>query len=164
MCSYYTSCSRLAVLSLINRVFKFPKEEHGIVLTAGLSLKSEVSIEVNVLKTHVHLLSFVASYRGKILVSEVARTSRDVLAEANEPQLTCSLLHRSSAGRQTTVMYPNSLTHLARANPFSAPLFTLQKAEEPQQTLRGSQRTRRLAAAATLDGKPRSRVGLYFQP
>uniref|UniRef100_A0A8C7N6B7 Solute carrier family 25 member 3 n=1 Tax=Oncorhynchus kisutch TaxID=8019 RepID=A0A8C7N6B7_ONCKI len=30
-------------------------------------------------------------------------------------------------------MYPNSLTQLTRANPFSAPLFTLQKVEEPSQ-------------------------------
>lgn len=50
-------------------------------------------------------------------------------------------------------MYPTSLTQLARANPFSAPLFTLQKVEEPQQSLRG-QRTRRLAAAATAEGNP----------
>ncbi|GAA6224920.1 phosphate carrier protein, mitochondrial isoform X1 [Lates japonicus] len=47
-------------------------------------------------------------------------------------------------------MYPTSLTQLARGNPFSAPLFTLQKVEEPQQSLHG-QRTRRLAAAATAD-------------
>lgn len=48
-------------------------------------------------------------------------------------------------------MYPTALTQLARANPFSAPLFTLQKVEEPQQSLHG-QRTRRLAAAATAEG------------
>lgn len=59
-------------------------------------------------------------------------------------------------------MYPNSLTHLARANPFSAPLFTLQKVEEPQQNLQGSQRTRRLAAAATLDGKPDEESACIF--
>ncbi|XP_040002149.1 solute carrier family 25 member 3a isoform X1 [Xiphias gladius] len=47
-------------------------------------------------------------------------------------------------------MYPTALTQLARANPFSAPLFTLQKVEEPQQSLHG-QRTRRLAAAATAE-------------
>lgn len=49
-------------------------------------------------------------------------------------------------------MYPTALTQLARANPFSAPLFTLQKVEEPLQSDHG-QRTRRLAAAATADGK-----------
>ncbi|XP_014882185.1 solute carrier family 25 member 3b isoform X2 [Poecilia latipinna] len=47
-------------------------------------------------------------------------------------------------------MYPTSLTQLARANPFGAPLFSLQKVEEPQQSLNG-QRPRRLAAAATAD-------------
>ncbi|MED6255696.1 hypothetical protein ATANTOWER_013475 [Ataeniobius toweri] len=47
-------------------------------------------------------------------------------------------------------MYPTSLTQLARANPFSAPLFTLQKVEEPQHSLNG-QRPRRLAAAAAVD-------------
>lgn len=48
-------------------------------------------------------------------------------------------------------MYPTALTQLARGNPFSAPLFSLQKAEEPQQRLpkRGA---RKLAAAATSDG------------
>lgn len=50
-------------------------------------------------------------------------------------------------------MYPTALTQLARANPFSAPLFTLQKLEEPQQSL-PRQSTRRLAAAATSDGNP----------
>lgn len=50
-------------------------------------------------------------------------------------------------------MYPTALTQLARANPFSAPLFSLQKVEEPQQSLHG-QRTRTLAAAATADGNP----------
>ncbi|CAB1322700.1 unnamed protein product [Coregonus sp. 'balchen'] len=51
-------------------------------------------------------------------------------------------------------MYPNALTQLARANPFSAPLFTLQKAEEPSQSLAAehgpSKRT--LAAAAVAEG------------
>ncbi|XP_077357397.1 solute carrier family 25 member 3a isoform X1 [Festucalex cinctus] len=47
-----------------------------------------------------------------------------------------------------TSMYPSTLTQLARGNPFSAPLFTLQKVDEPQQS---GQRTRRLAAAATAD-------------
>lgn len=50
-------------------------------------------------------------------------------------------------------MYPTALTQLARANPFSAPLFTLQKVEEPQQSLY-KQSTRKLAAAATSDGNP----------
>lgn len=50
-------------------------------------------------------------------------------------------------------MYPNALTQLARSNPFSAPLFTLQKVEELQQTHLG-ERTRRLAAAAATDGNP----------
>lgn len=68
-------------------------------------------------------------------------------------ELTCCSLHRSSASRQDTAMYPTALTQLARANPFSAPLFTLQKVEEPQQSHHG-QRTRRLAAAATADGNP----------
>lgn len=53
---------------------------------------------------------------------------------------------------QLSTMYPTSLTQLARANPFSAPLFSLQKVEEPQQSLNG-QRPRRLAAAAAVDGK-----------
>lgn len=48
-------------------------------------------------------------------------------------------------------MYPTALTQLARGNPFSAPLFTLQKVEEPQQTFQG-QKPRRLAAAATAEG------------
>uniref|UniRef100_A0A669CJQ0 Solute carrier family 25 member 3 n=1 Tax=Oreochromis niloticus TaxID=8128 RepID=A0A669CJQ0_ORENI len=47
-------------------------------------------------------------------------------------------------------MYPTTLTQIARANPFSAPLFTLQKVEEPLQSHKG-QRSRRLAAAATVD-------------
>lgn len=66
-------------------------------------------------------------------------------------------------------MYPTSLTQLARGNPFSAPLFSLQKVEEPQQKLHG-QSPRRLAAAATADGNPQpgytassSRVSLAEQ-
>lgn len=51
-------------------------------------------------------------------------------------------------------MYPTALTQLARANPFSAPLFTLQKVEEPQQQSLYKQNTRKLAAAATSDGNP----------
>lgn len=54
--------------------------------------------------------------------------------------------------QQDITMYPTTLTQLARANPFSAPLFSLQKIEEPQQS--HGQRTRRLAAAATIDGNP----------
>lgn len=68
-------------------------------------------------------------------------------------KFTCCSSQRSSARRQDTAMYPTSLTQLARANPFSAPLFTLQKVEEPQQSLHG-QRTRRLAAAAVAEGNP----------
>uniref|UniRef100_A0A3P8XVY6 Solute carrier family 25 member 3 n=2 Tax=Esox lucius TaxID=8010 RepID=A0A3P8XVY6_ESOLU len=51
-------------------------------------------------------------------------------------------------------MYPNSLTQLARANPFSAPLFTLQKVEEPStQSLvtKHEANKRTLAAAAVAD-------------
>uniref|UniRef100_A0AAQ4R8W8 Solute carrier family 25 member 3 n=1 Tax=Gasterosteus aculeatus aculeatus TaxID=481459 RepID=A0AAQ4R8W8_GASAC len=47
-------------------------------------------------------------------------------------------------------MYPTALTQLARGNPFSAPLFSLQKVEEPPQSLNG-QKTRRLVAAATAE-------------
>lgn len=43
-------------------------------------------------------------------------------------------------------MYPSTLTQLARANPFSAPLFTLQRADEPQ--THTPVQKRRLAAAA----------------
>lgn len=56
-------------------------------------------------------------------------------------------------------MYPTTLTQLARANPFSAPLFSLQKVEEPQQSLHG-QRTRRLAAAAVAEGSPATSLAL----
>lgn len=49
-------------------------------------------------------------------------------------------------------MYPTTLTQLARANPFSAPLFTLQKHEEPKQTPSINGQNRRLAAAA-VEGK-----------
>lgn len=55
-------------------------------------------------------------------------------------------------------MYPTALTQLARANPFSAPLFSLQKVEEPQQSVHGQRQTRRLAAAATADGNPGART------
>ncbi|CAL8405458.1 unnamed protein product [Arctogadus glacialis] len=44
---------------------------------------------------------------------------------------------------------PPALTQLARANPFSAPLFSLQRAEELQQTPAAGPAPRRLAAAAT---------------
>jgi len=43
-------------------------------------------------------------------------------------------------------MYPTSLTQLARGNPFSAPLFTLQKTAEPETD--SPVQKRRLAAAA----------------
>ena len=45
-------------------------------------------------------------------------------------------------------MYPTVLTQLARANPFSVPLFSLQKVEEPKQSLPANGQNRRLAAAA----------------
>ncbi|XP_035283133.1 solute carrier family 25 member 3a isoform X1 [Anguilla rostrata] len=48
-------------------------------------------------------------------------------------------------------MYPSTLTQLARANPFSAPLFTLQRVEEPKQV--SGQGRRRLAAAAVADSE-----------
>lgn len=48
-------------------------------------------------------------------------------------------------------MYPSTLLHLARANPFSAPLFTLQKTEEPSRPAADGQ-TRRLAAASVAGG------------
>lgn len=50
-------------------------------------------------------------------------------------------------------MYPTTLTQLARANPFSAPLFSLQKTEEPKQTTNVNGQNRRFAAAAVADGK-----------
>lgn len=43
-------------------------------------------------------------------------------------------------------MYPTTLTQLARGNPFSAPLFTLQKTDEPETS--SPVPKRRLAAAA----------------
>ncbi|KAG9339978.1 hypothetical protein JZ751_022293 [Albula glossodonta] len=50
-------------------------------------------------------------------------------------------------------MYPTTLTQLARANPFSAPLFTLQQIQEPKQnpTAHGPS-NRRLAAASVDEG------------
>ncbi|KAF3859435.1 hypothetical protein F7725_021834 [Dissostichus mawsoni] len=57
---------------------------------------------------------------------------------------------KDSASRQDTTMYPTALTQLARGNPFSSPLFNIQKVEEPKQSLHG-QKTRTLAAAATSD-------------
>ncbi|CAL9683330.1 unnamed protein product [Knipowitschia caucasica] len=45
-------------------------------------------------------------------------------------------------------MFPSALTQLARANPFSAPLFTLQKVDETPQRLQDTRGPRRLAAAA----------------
>ncbi|MCJ8735855.1 hypothetical protein PDJAM_G00252360 [Pangasius djambal] len=53
--------------------------------------------------------------------------------------------------RPTNKMYPNTLLQLARANPFSAPLFTLQKTEEPSRPAANGQ-TRRLAAASVAEG------------
>ncbi|TRY96022.1 hypothetical protein DNTS_002170, partial [Danionella cerebrum] len=47
-------------------------------------------------------------------------------------------------------MFPTALTQLARANPFSAPLFSLQKVEEPQ--TQTPVPNRRLAAAAVAEG------------
>ncbi|XP_053496972.1 solute carrier family 25 member 3b isoform X1 [Ictalurus furcatus] len=47
-------------------------------------------------------------------------------------------------------MYPSTLLHLARANPFSAPLFTLQKTEESSRPAANGQ-TRSLAAASVAD-------------
>lgn len=44
-------------------------------------------------------------------------------------------------------MYPSTLLHFARANPFSAPQFTLQKVEESTRTVADGQ-NRRLAAAS----------------
>ncbi|KAI4802876.1 hypothetical protein KUCAC02_006446 [Chaenocephalus aceratus] len=55
-------------------------------------------------------------------------------------------------------MYPTALTQLARGNPFSSPLFNIQKVEEPKQSLHG-QRTRTLAAAATSDEGPEVEFG-----
>jgi len=51
-------------------------------------------------------------------------------------------------------MYPTALTQLARSNPFSAPLFSLQQVEEPRQKLHHgeSSSTRRLAAASAAEG------------
>lgn len=54
-------------------------------------------------------------------------------------------------------MYPTALTQLARANPFSAPLFSLQKVEEPQPSV-SRQSPRSFAAAATSDGNPGSEL------
>ncbi|XP_029523242.1 solute carrier family 25 member 3-like isoform X1 [Oncorhynchus nerka] len=53
-------------------------------------------------------------------------------------------------------MYPNALlTQVARSNPFSAPGFTLQKVEEPSQSLTADHgpRKRTLAAAAVADSE-----------
>ncbi|KAJ8392323.1 hypothetical protein AAFF_G00076870 [Aldrovandia affinis] len=50
-------------------------------------------------------------------------------------------------------MYPTTLTQLARTNPFSAPLFTLQQVEEPKQSPKiNGPSNRRLAAAAVAEG------------
>ncbi|CDQ67408.1 unnamed protein product [Oncorhynchus mykiss] len=49
-------------------------------------------------------------------------------------------------------MYPNTLTQLSRANPFNAPLFSLQEIEEPKQSLPANGQSRNLAAAAIAEG------------
>ncbi|KAM9407465.1 solute carrier family 25 member 3-like isoform 1-T1 [Salvelinus alpinus] len=48
-------------------------------------------------------------------------------------------------------MYPTTLTQLSRANPFNAPLFSLQEIEEPKQSLPANGKSRNLAAAAIAD-------------
>ncbi|CAB1333784.1 unnamed protein product, partial [Coregonus sp. 'balchen'] len=48
-------------------------------------------------------------------------------------------------------MYPTTLTQLSRANPFNAPLFSLQEIEEPKQSLPANGLSRNLAAAAIAD-------------
>merc|ERR1712212_598591 len=50
----------------------------------------------------------------------------------------------------TATMYPTTLLHLARANPFSAPQFTLQKVHEPESSP-VPEGGRRLATAAVAD-------------
>lgn len=55
-------------------------------------------------------------------------------------------------------MYPSTLTQLARGNPFSAPLFTLQKAVEPETPVQ----KRRLAAAATAGKIPSEHKTTHF--
>ncbi|KAJ8002653.1 hypothetical protein DPEC_G00161130 [Dallia pectoralis] len=65
--------------------------------------------------------------------------------------------HFATEGTKPPVntMYPNSLTQLARSNLFSAPLFTLQKADEPPATqglvTKHETSKRTLAAAAVAD-------------
>merc|ERR1712212_1449122 len=49
-------------------------------------------------------------------------------------------------------MYPTTLTQLARSNPFSAPLFSLQQVEEPKQKLHHGESTGRVLAAASAEG------------
>ncbi|XP_014008294.1 phosphate carrier protein, mitochondrial isoform X2 [Salmo salar] len=49
-------------------------------------------------------------------------------------------------------MYPTTLTQLSRANPFNAPLFSLQEIEEPKQSLPANGQSRNLAAAAIAEG------------
>lgn len=55
-------------------------------------------------------------------------------------------------------MYPTTLTQLARANPFSAPVFTLQKLEEPKQPTSVNGQNRRFAAAAVADAGKKANV------
>ena len=50
-------------------------------------------------------------------------------------------------------MYPNTLTQLARANPFTSPLFTLQKVEEPTQSGPSHVEGKPRLAAAAVAGK-----------
>ncbi|XP_046890517.1 solute carrier family 25 member 3b [Hypomesus transpacificus] len=51
-------------------------------------------------------------------------------------------------------MYPNTLTQLARTNPFTSPLFTLHKVEEPTQSAPSHVEGKpRLAAAAVADSE-----------
>ncbi|KAG7456205.1 hypothetical protein MATL_G00249260 [Megalops atlanticus] len=73
--------------------------------------------------------------------------------------LTCCLgerrrhLKTASKTLLSRKMYPTTLTQLARANPFSAPLFSLRQVEEPQQsTTEHGHSNRRFAAAAVLEG------------
>ena len=58
------------------------------------------------------------------------------------------LYYSLSIQGQTHTMYPTSLLHLSRANPFSAPQFTLQKVHEPEPSHTVPAGGRRLAAAA----------------
>lgn len=50
-------------------------------------------------------------------------------------------------------MYPNTLTQLARTNPFTSPLFTLHKVEEPTQSAPSHVEGKPRLAAAAVAGK-----------